>query len=71
MIVDNYDKPWFQGHNAAVQHVAYRVCVCAQVRNDAIADSLDLARRRIKKLEDVRQQAELRVEAAEVRGCCI
>lgn len=39
-----------------------------QVRNDAIADTLDLARRRIKKLEDQRQEAELKVELTEVSG---
>jgi hypothetical protein len=40
-----------------------------KVRNDAIADTLDLARRRIKKLEDQRQGAELKVELSEVGGC--
>jgi hypothetical protein len=44
-------------------------CVsCPQTRNDAIADTLDLARRRIKKLEDARCNAELKLETSEVGG---
>jgi len=39
-----------------------------QARNDALADSLDLARRRISKQEDARDAAELKLECTEVRG---
>lgn len=39
-----------------------------QARNDALADSLDLARRRISKQEDARNAAELKLEYTEVSG---
>ncbi|KAL6758104.1 hypothetical protein V8C86DRAFT_2603588 [Haematococcus lacustris] len=39
-----------------------------KVRNDAVAESLDLARRRIKKLEDMRNAAELKLEHVEDVG---
>ena len=37
-----------------------------QVRNDAASDGLDLARRRIKKLEDAREAAEAKLELSQV-----
>ena len=37
-----------------------------KVRNDAASDGLDLARRRIKKLEDAREAAEAKLELSQV-----
>ena len=42
-----------------------------QVRNDAVADTLDLARRRIKKLEDMQADAQLKLDTTEVRVASI
>ena len=44
-----------------------RTCVYVlQTRNDVAADGLDLARRRIKKLEDQKEEAESRLQLAQV-----
>jgi hypothetical protein len=44
-------------------------CPCPwQARNDGLADTLSLARRRLNKQEDARNAAELKLEYAEVGG---
>ncbi len=43
------------------------VCVCTQARNDAAADMLERARRRIKKLEDQQADLQIKIETSGVR----